>query len=75
MLELEKIFELLNLGQTKKIIKEWTKRSATIGKNVELVTKEGKISGKAIKIDDDGDLVISDKKNTRVIAGDIIHLS
>jgi BirA family biotin operon repressor/biotin-[acetyl-CoA-carboxylase] ligase len=66
---------LLNLGQTKKIIKEWTKRSSTIGKNVELVTKEGKISGKAIKIDDDGALVISDKKNTRVIAGDIIHLS
>ena len=44
-------------------------------KNVELVTKEGKISGKAIKIDDDGALVIADKKNTRVIAGDIIHLS
>ena len=75
LLELEKIFELLNLGQTKKIIKEWTKRSSTIGKNVELTTKEGKISGKAIKIDDDGALVISDKKNTRVIAGDIIHLS
>jgi len=75
LLELEKIFELLNLGQTKKIIKEWTKRSSTIGKNVELVTKEGKISGKAIKIDNDGALVISDKKNTRVIAGDVIHLS
>jgi len=75
LVELEKIFDLLNLGQSKKIIKEWTKRSSTIGKNVELVTKEGKISGKAIKIDDDGALVISDKKNTRVIAGDIIHLS
>jgi len=75
LVELEKIFDLLNVGQTKKIIKEWTKRSSTIGKNVELTTKEGKISGKAIKIDDDGALVISDKKNTRVIAGDIIHLS
>jgi len=75
LVELEKIFDLLNVGQTKKIIKEWTKRSSTIGKNVELTTKEGKISGKAIKIDDDGALVISDKKNIRVIAGDIIHLS
>jgi len=74
LVELEKIFDLLNVGQNKKIIKEWTKRSSTIGKNVELSTKEGKISGKAIKIDDDGALVISDKKNTRVIAGDIIHL-
>jgi BirA family biotin operon repressor/biotin-[acetyl-CoA-carboxylase] ligase len=74
LVELEKIFDLLNVGQTKKIIKEWTKRSSTIGKNVELTTKERKISGKAIKIDGDGALVISDKKNTRVIAGDIIHL-
>ncbi len=74
LVELEKIFDLLNVGQTKKIIKEWTKRSSTIGKNVELTTKERKIRGKAIKIDDDGALVISDKKNTRVIAGDIIHL-
>jgi BirA family biotin operon repressor/biotin-[acetyl-CoA-carboxylase] ligase len=74
LIELEKIFDLLNIGQTKKIIKEWTKKSSTIGKNVELITKEGKITGKAIKIDDDGALVISNKKITRVIAGDIIHL-
>ncbi len=74
LVELEKIFDLLNVGQTKKIIKEWTKKSSTIGKNVELITKEGKITGKAVKIDDDGALVISNKKNTRVIAGDIIHL-
>ena len=65
---------MLNVGQIKKIIKEWTKRSSTIGKNVELITKEGKISGKATKIDDDGALIISDKKNYRVLAGDIIHL-
>ncbi len=74
LVELEKVFDLLNEGQIKKIIKEWTKKSSTIGKNVELATKEGKISGKATKIDDDGALVIAGKKNTRVIAGDIIHL-
>ena len=72
--DLEKIIELLNESQVKKIIKEWTKRSSTIGKNVELTTKEGKTRGKAIKIDDDGALVISGKKTTRVLAGDIIHL-
>ncbi len=72
--ELEKVFDLLDEGQIKKIIKEWTKNSSTIGKNVELTTKEGKIRGKAIKIDDDGALVISGKKTTRVLAGDIIHL-
>ena len=74
--ELEKIYELLNKKQTKNIISEWTKRSSTIGKNVEVNTSDGKIKGKAIKIDEDGALIISNKNKTdKVIAGDIIHLS
>ena len=76
LLELEKIYSALNEKQIKKIITEWTLRSSTIGKNVELNTIDSKIKGKAIKIDDDGALIISDNnKNHRVIAGDIIHLS
>jgi len=76
LVEFEKIYELLNTKQTKKIISEWTKRSSTIGKNVELDTRDGKIKGKAIKIDEDGALVVSNKdKIIRIIAGDIIHLS
>jgi len=76
LMEFEKIYELLNTKQTKKIISEWTKRSSTIGKNVELDTSDGKIKGKAIKIDEDGALVVSDNnKINRIIAGDIIHLS
>ena len=76
LLELEKIYNALNEKQIKKIITEWTLRSSTIGKNVELNTVNSKIKGKAIKIDDDGALIILDNnKNHRVIAGDIIHLS
>ena len=76
LLELEKIYELLNTKQTNKIIVEWTKRSSTIGKNVEIDTVNGKIKGKATKIDYDGGLLIKDKgKTTKIIAGDIIHLS
>jgi BirA family biotin operon repressor/biotin-[acetyl-CoA-carboxylase] ligase len=76
LLELEKIYMALNEKQIKKIISEWTSRSSTIGKNVELNTVDSKIKGKAIKIDDDGALIVSDNnKNHRVIAGDIIHLS
>jgi len=76
LVEFEKIYELLNTKQTKKIISEWTKRSSTIGKNVVLDTRDGKIKGKAIRIDEDGALVVSDKdKINRIIAGDIIHLS
>ena len=76
LIELEKIYKLLNEKQIKKIISEWTSRSSTIGKNVELNTVDSKIKGKAIKIDDDGALIVSDNsKNHKVIAGDIIHLS
>ncbi|QLH04509.1 biotin--[acetyl-CoA-carboxylase] ligase [Nitrosopumilus oxyclinae] len=76
LLELEKIYKDLNERQIKKIISEWTLRSSTIGKNVELNTIDSKIKGKAIKIDDDGALVVSNNnKNHRIIAGDIIHLS
>lgn len=74
LVELEKIYKLLETKQTKKIIAEWTKRSSTIGKNVKLNTIDGEIKGKAIRIDEDGALVVSNSKNTdRVIAGDIIH--
>ncbi|MFQ5476008.1 MAG: biotin--[acetyl-CoA-carboxylase] ligase [Nitrosopumilus sp.] len=75
LVELEEIYELLNTKQTKKIISEWTKRSSTIGKNVEIDTRNGKVKGKAIKIDEDGALVLDNDKNNRIIAGDVIHLS
>ncbi|MCV0392418.1 MAG: biotin--[acetyl-CoA-carboxylase] ligase [Nitrosopumilus sp.] len=76
LVELEKIFQMLNQRQTKKIISEWTKRSSTIGRNVEINTSDGKINGKATKIDDDGALVISKNGNTvKIIAGDVNHLS
>ena len=74
--ELEKIYNLLNEQKTKKIISEWTKRSSTIGKEVEINTINGKIKGKAQRIDEDGALVVSNKNgNSRIIAGDVIHLS
>jgi len=76
LIELEKIYNSLNAKQTKKIISEWTLRSSTIGKNVELNTTDAKIKGKAVKIDEDGALIVSDNsKIHKVIAGDIIHLS
>ncbi|WP_299290711.1 biotin--[acetyl-CoA-carboxylase] ligase [Nitrosopumilus sp.] len=74
--ELEKIYNLLNEKNTKKIISEWTKRSSTIGKEVEINTINGKVKGKAQRIDEDGALVVSSKNgNSRIIAGDVIHLS
>ena len=75
LLELEKIYKSLSAKQTKKIISEWTQRSSTIGKNVELNTVDGKIKGKAVKVDEDGALIVSENNKThKIIAGDIVHL-
>ena len=43
--ELEKVYEELNNNQTKKIIAEWTKRSSTIGRKIEINTNDGKLKG------------------------------
>ena len=72
--ELEKIYDSLNERKINQIISEWTKRSSTIGKKIEVETINGKINGKAIKIDHDGALVLSNNnKIQRIIAGDIKH--
>jgi len=72
--ELENIIELLNKEKRKIIIKNWTKKSSSIGKNITISTYADKINGKAIKLDDDGALVIKNNKNTqRILAGDLIH--
>jgi len=43
---------------------------------VKLDTRDGKIKGKVIKIDEDGALLVSENnKIIRIIAGDIVHLS
>ena len=43
----------------KKFIAEWTKRSSTIGKKIEVNTINGEKIGTAIKIDEEGALWIT----------------
>ena len=70
--ELEKVLQLVNSEQIKKIRNEWTKRSSTIGKNISIITNNGRINGKAVRIDNDGGLIISKGKKThRVLVGDV----
>jgi len=72
--ELENIFQMIDSNHIKKIVNQWTKRSSTIGRNVSLVTENGKINGKAVKIDNDGALIISKGKNVeRILTGDIMY--
>ncbi len=70
--EFEKILISLSEGKISKIIKEWTANSSTIGKTVTLSTPNGKVTGKAIKLDADGGLIIMHKsKPVKIMAGDI----
>ena len=72
LLELEKLYNLLSEGNSDYIIKQWTKRSSTIGKTISVTSSTGLIHGKATKIDKDGALVISTKgKTRRVFVGDV----
>ena len=81
LIELEEIYKMLCAKQTKAIISKWTARSSTIGREVEveLDTDAGEknIKGRALKIDEDGALIIITKNNKthKVIAGDVVHVS
>ena len=58
----------------KKIISQWINRSSTIGKNVSVLINDKLTSGKAMKLDSDGALIISKgKKTIRLLVGDITH--
>ena len=72
LLELEKLYQISLKNDLKYVIQEWTKRSSTIGKSISIKLPDEKLSGKALRIDDDGSLVISSKgKTRRIIVGDI----
>jgi len=75
LFELEQIFEQLNQGNLKSIIKRWSNRSSTIGKKISISTSDKKIVGKAVKIDSDGALVIMQgKKTEKVLVGDVNYI-
>ena len=70
--ELENVFQMIDSKHIGKIVNQWTKRSSTIGRNVSIVTGNGNINGKAVKIDNDGALIISKgKKVEKILTGDI----
>ena len=72
LLELEKLYQISLKKDPSFLIQEWTKRSSTIGKSITIKLPDEKVSGKALRIDGDGALVISNKgKTRRVIVGDI----
>ncbi|MGI0004445.1 MAG: biotin--[acetyl-CoA-carboxylase] ligase, partial [Candidatus Nitrosotenuis sp.] len=72
--ELERALSLFDADKTQSIISQWSKKSSTIGRIVSVSTPEGRISGKAVKLDRDGGLIIKrNSKSIKITAGDVIH--
>ncbi len=62
-----------NQNNLKNILKTWKKYCDTIGKNVIVISRSGKIYGKAIGVDDDCNLLLKlqNKKIVKIMEGDI----
>ena len=73
LLQFEKNLFQLDKGEKSKIIKEWTKRAAGIGKKITINTSNGKISGISQGIDNDGALKIKTRnKIKKIYVGDVV---
>lgn len=72
--ELENVLALFASDKTQIIINHWMKKSSTIGRTINVTTQDQIISGKAVKLDKDGALIIKqNSKSIRVTAGDVIY--
>ena len=72
LFQFEKNLSSLDKGEKAKIVKEWTKNAAGIGRKITINTSSGKISGISQGIDTDGALKIKTKKKIeRVLVGDV----
>ena len=73
LLQFEKNLFQLDKGEKSKIIKEWTKRAAALGKKITINTSNGKISGISQGIDNDGALKIKTRNEIKKIyVGDVV---
>ena len=73
LLQFEKNLFQLDKGEKSKIIKEWTKRAAGVGKKITINTSNGKISGISQGIDNDGALKIKTRNEIKKIyVGDVV---
>jgi BirA family transcriptional regulator, biotin operon repressor / biotin---[acetyl-CoA-carboxylase] ligase len=72
--ELEQLYKKILSDNLNEIRKEWIKRSSTIGRNIIISTPHGPIEGKAISIDENGALLLSNKgKIRRLLVGDVSY--
>ncbi len=73
--ELERACEEMAMSFDR-IYQDWRGRSATFGRRVRIVTRNGEFEGSAVVLEADGALLVrrDDGRRERVIAGDCVHL-
>jgi BirA family biotin operon repressor/biotin-[acetyl-CoA-carboxylase] ligase len=76
MRQLEKVCGWWDQGSFRKVLKEWRKRSVTLGAQVRVEVGNGSFEGKVSRIDADGFLWVLDKTglSQKVLSGDVILL-
>lgn len=76
LVELENLCEVLKDGNFPYILGAWRKMDITLGSQVKAVLIDREISGKAIDIDQDGALLLKDRKGDiyRLLSGDLTLL-
>lgn len=69
-------FDELRNKDNSEIVKEWVKRSSTIGRKVKVEMSDETFDGEAIGLDENGALVVKkeDGKKEKVLSGDVVHL-
>lgn len=69
-------FNKLLRENPKEILNLWKEKSLTIGRNVKIIHPEGEIEGLALKLSEDGALILKtqQEKILKIYSGDCIHL-
>ena len=74
LIQFEKSLSQINKGEKSKIVKEWIKRTDSIGKKIIINTANGKIRGIAQGIDYDGALKLKTSKGIKkIFVGDVVQ--
>ena len=71
----ERFYTALKNRNDEMICKTWISHSSTIGSNILVSTEQGEIRGKAIGLDDHGELIVKTPQGEKsIITGDITYL-
>jgi BirA family biotin operon repressor/biotin-[acetyl-CoA-carboxylase] ligase len=73
LVQFEKILLQLNKGEKSKIVKEWMKRTDSLGKKIVINTSDGKVSGVFQGIDSEGALKLKTTRELKkIFVGDVL---